>query len=810
MNHKMLVSVKFALISMLAVLALFSMARGFSTGKAASSPDLADLEIPPIVTAITPDTAVNDLDAEVVISGSGFVCEESDTSGVKLPVVTLNDISLKDVTWVSDSELTAKVPWGLEPGTYTVTVTNPDGGAGSLAESFTVTQGIGVWTSGGPYGGAVSTLLINPDEPNTLYASVPSGIGLFRSNNGGENWELIVSNLGGHFHDVDLSMLEPSVIYLHKRGDGLHRSEDGGDSWVALTVPDQACFGLRPFTHPTDPETVYMTADCPNSGGIYKSNDRGVNWKTLNEELSDTHVTALAFSPDDPRVMYAGTAGGYVFHSTNGGDLWTEIGRPDNFISSLAVNPIGNHEPWAPGADDMGHFGYLWKYVESKWEQVMPGEVADNNATSILFSLETPGMMWISTQGGGFRSPDSGLTWESLAAPSGGVNTLAVDPHDLQVIYLGYNGTGIAKTVDGGVAWSEINQGLAGVYPTGLAIHPDDPATVYTTAHGTGTFKTNNAGDSWIKLPSENLITGAPWVDLYNQRKLYVGAGGDICYTEDDGIIWNCVTPDLPPAYMDCCGPELLSLTGLLEPGHLLIGMGFVDRDAPSFEFIAGGIYLSTDDGGSWQYVDVGAEIAPVTTLAIDPSNPEIIYAGTDNRTENYGTGIWKSMDGGVSWAPSGLSQKRITGIVVDPSNSQNVYATSLQDFYISNDAGVTWTLRPTQDTGVDKLLMTPSTPAAIYRYGWGGMLRSLDGGLSWERAAGPLGYADIGSMAATTLEGRVMLYVGMGSISADELDEGALRLAATDDSLISAGVYRNIFQTADLFPHLYLPAVRK
>ena len=185
-------------------------------------------------------------------------------------------LSLIDVGWISSTEMTATVPWGLDPGIYTITVTNPDGQSGSLPNAFTITQGIGVWTSDGPYGGAVTTLLLNPETTTTLYATVSaagssSGIGLFRSVDGGANWELIVANIGGQFHAADLSVPSPAVIYLNKWGEGLHRSDDGGDNWISLPIPDTDCALLRPFAAPVDPSTVYVAADCVYTGGLYKS-----------------------------------------------------------------------------------------------------------------------------------------------------------------------------------------------------------------------------------------------------------------------------------------------------------------------------------------------------------------------------------------------------------------------------------------------------------------------------------------------------------------------------------------------------------
>lgn len=103
----------------------------------------ASLDAAPTVTGVEPDSASNDLDTPIAITGTGF------TAGA---TALLDGTSLDNVGWASSTRLTATVPWGLDPGVYTLTVVNPGGESGSLPNGFTVTQGFGVWTTGGRMG----------------------------------------------------------------------------------------------------------------------------------------------------------------------------------------------------------------------------------------------------------------------------------------------------------------------------------------------------------------------------------------------------------------------------------------------------------------------------------------------------------------------------------------------------------------------------------------------------------------------------------------------------------------------------------
>ena len=158
---------------------------------------------------------------------------------------------------------------GLDPGVYTLTVVNPDGQSGSLPNAFTVTQGIGVWTSGGPYGGRIGQIVINPITPTTLYAA-SGNIGLFRSQDSGNSWKLVLADIGyGHTTAVDA--LSPETIYVARWRKGYARSDDGGDTWTALALPGLGNALINAaFTPPTISGTVYIATTVRATSGTMR------------------------------------------------------------------------------------------------------------------------------------------------------------------------------------------------------------------------------------------------------------------------------------------------------------------------------------------------------------------------------------------------------------------------------------------------------------------------------------------------------------------------------------------------------------
>ena len=178
----------------------------------------------------------------------------------------------------------------------------------------------------------------------------------------------------------------------------------------------------------------------------------------------------------------------------------------------------------------------------------------------------------------------------------------------------------------------------------------------------------------------------------------------------------------------------------------------------------SGGILKTTDGGETWANVFAFADVISIGDLALDPNNPEVIYAGTgEANASSYsflGNGIYKSTDGGQNWIHTGLTESAYIGrIVVDYSNSENVFVAACgnlfspggeRGIYRSQDGGVMWERVLYVDevtSGID-LVQHPEDPQILYAAMWerqrsltdrqsfgdgSGIWKSTDGGYSWE-----------------------------------------------------------------------------
>lgn len=179
----------------------------------------------------------------------------------------------------------------------------------------------------------------------------------------------------------------------------------------------------------------------------------------------------------------------------------------------------------------------------------------------------------------------------------------------------------------------------------------------------------------------------------------------------------------------------------------------------------SGGIFKTTNGGTTWTPLFQREHTISIGDLALEPGNPDVVWAGTgESNTRNsvsFGSGVYKSHDGGKSWQHLGLKEtERISRIVINPHNPNIVYVGALghafgpneeRGVYMTTDGGKTWqkTLYIDREHGVADMDIHPSNPNVIYAGMWnferkpwtfrsgseqGGVFKSIDGGRTWKK----------------------------------------------------------------------------
>src|SRR5439155_6974834 len=156
-------------------------------------------------------------------------------------------------------------------------------------------------------------------------------------------------------------------------------------------------------------------------------------------------------------------------------------------------------------------------------------------------------------------------------------------------------------------------------------------------------------------------------------------------------------------------------------------------------------LFKSTNAGASWNTFAAPTTSTVINQLVVDPNNPNIIFALMDDyvdaeyQYENIGGSVFKSNDGGMTWsvAQNGLGDTYINELAIDPSNHNVVYAISYNELFKSTDAAGSWSIVGSVHWGAFNLLIAPSDPKVMYvsAYNWDDMssvFKSIDGGTNW------------------------------------------------------------------------------
>jgi photosystem II stability/assembly factor-like uncharacterized protein len=263
------------------------------------------------------------------------------------------------------------------------------------------------WTSRGPEGGLVTSLVADSQDPPTLYCATPSG-DVFSSTDSGDSWFRCSQGLRrtGSLTALAAHPKLPGVV-LAGGGSGIFRSTDAGRSWG--TVSSRGCVQSLAFD-PSEPDLVYAGVSCGRRPGethpsVYRSTDGGVSWSVAN---SGEEVVSIVVDPQT-RVVYAAARTDGVRTSSDGGVTWNATGA---------------------GLDGV-------------------------RAAQLAISPGDPTAVFVTTGRGLCKSTSGGLSWEWVReGPCSTVAVCARKPSRL-VAAPGYGNCGLALSTDRGATWTE-------------------------------------------------------------------------------------------------------------------------------------------------------------------------------------------------------------------------------------------------------------------------------------------------------------------------------------------------------------------
>jgi photosystem II stability/assembly factor-like uncharacterized protein len=504
---------------------------------------------------------------------------------------------------------------------------------------------------------------VKPGDSDTVFAAVEIDVGLFgvefarqkgkiyKTTDGGENWRCVWEG-GSLARVVIFDPADPDILYAstgifdreayNGTGEGVLKSTDGGETWTNINNGLNNLFVGFLEMHPTDNNTLVCAAGnniYNNDIGIYITRDGGENWTRILEAETLDPLTVVTYSSSDPNVLYAGSPHAF-YRSDDGGVKW-----------KLYTKDTGSYGP--------------------------PG-VSAGFPISAAVDPDDPMVIFVNNYGGGvFKSVDGAATWSVSSTGYTGANLhqIIVSPDDADTVYaVGRSGPYVSA--DGGESW----EGLA--YPPlnepewdDIAICPSNSLLLLCSDEFYGyMYRSTDGGETWRTVMDMNEHrTGQD--DVANRHGFkaieFAPSSGDVVYA---GMRKNRNVIDgntyLGPSYgmfkSTDGGSTWTEINGGLEDADRNINCIAVhpaDENTVYIGTFLDGVFKSTDGGETWLAASNGLMSEDIRSLAIDPDDPDIIYAGLGN-----GVGLYKSTDGGQNWSATS------DGIVVEcPSYLQRI-----------------------------------------------------------------------------------------------------------------------------------------
>ena len=532
-------------------------------------------------------------------------------------------------------------------------------------------------------------LIIDPTNPNILYAgfwevyrkpwtleSGGPGSGIFKSTDGGDTWTELTRNNGlpkGTIGKVGITVspANPERIWaiVEAEDGGVFRSDNGGTSWTRVNeerrLRQRAWYYTRIYADPKNADTVYVL-----NTGFYRSNDGGRTFTGISVPHGDNHDLWIA--PDDPNRMIQSNDGGANV-SFNGGRSWTEQDQPTAQFYRVALDNDFPYNVYGAQQDNStvriasrtteGGIG------TSDWYDVGGGEsgwVAPSPKDSqIVFAGSYGGLTTRHDHRTGqlrdinpYPNNPMGAGADVLKYRFQWNFPLLFSPHDPNTLYLGANV--LFKSNDEGSSWQIISPDLtrndkSKQGPSGGPITKDNTSVEYYATIFTVMESPVQAGTIW---------TGSD--------------DGLVHLSRDGGKNWSNVTP--PKSIM----PEWIQINSLEaspnDPAtaYLAATMYKWDDNKPY-------LYKTTDYGKSWKKITTGIPETTFTrVIREDPNKRGLLYAGTE-------TGMYISFDGGEHWQAFQLNLPvvPITDLAIQKRDKELVVATQGRSFWIFDDLPV-------------------------------------------------------------------------------------------------------------------------
>jgi len=556
------------------------------------------------------------------------------------------------------------------------------------------------------YQHSISKIVVDPTTASTVYLTITYAVngfkgnsGVWKSTDGGLNWTNTTAAAGldssNPYTDLVINPADPqtlyaSVGYIFGAGtNGVYKTTDCGATWAALGggLPTARVGRISLALAASAPQTLYASIaqivgsvdNNPADGsllGLYKTTDGGATWvKTAAPDylgFQGWYDNAIVVSPTNANMVFAGGVVNYsalVYE-----DLRALVGSLDGGVTfhdySVGAHYLGPHTDLhaltftADGGELLdGNDGGVWRLenpsvVPIHQDDVGTADLGNLQWTDLNTNLDTTQFVGIAlhptdrqtayggSQDNGTEKTTGALPWTTIRDGDGGFTR--VDQSNPQTVYHEYYGISLERSDDGGLTWNGATTGINpndahpadGADPSAFYVpYKLDPANqsrvIYATDH---VYESLDKGDNFIAI-------GSPGVNGFNVNAVattlgvagptatlpgavYVSANKSLYATSDDGAAWANVT--VPGANADLSDIYV----NPLNPADVFVARG---------KFGGGKVFRSTTGGAAWANITSNLPDEPFNAVLVDKKSG-VLYAGGDD-------GVYSSANFGASWS---------------------------------------------------------------------------------------------------------------------------------------------------------------
>ena len=567
------------------------------------------------------------------------------------------------------------------------------------------------WLPFGPDGGDARSFAVDPHDRTHLYLGTLTGW-IYESRNGGADWKRLAwvakrNDLALDSIVVDNSNPKHILVgawVLGSPAGGLYISNDGGVNWDSdADMRGQSIRALE--AAPSDPKILVAGT----LKGVYRSTDGGDHWQLISPEGSQEihEVESVAIDPSNPEIIYAGTWH-LPWKTTDGGANWTSIKQgiiEDSDVFSIIVDPKDSSVVYASACSGI----YKSQNAGEKFQKVQGIPSTARRTRVLMQDPQNLNIVFAGTTEGLYRTGDSGAAWQRTTGPELIINDVYVDPANTNRVLLATDRGGVLASNDGGFSFAPSNNGFSARQITSYVGDATQPATIYVgvvndKAWG-GVFVSENGGLSWAQKSAG--LNGQDVFSLAQASDGTVLAGTGHGIYRLQGDLWNRVnTVSLkeaeaprPPAQPAAESAEKKVVSHQARHGskRRTVTVKKTTDPAPAHVF----------DANVNAIVRVGDTIYAATSEGL-------LRSGTAGESWKWMAGPEKddwnfvasakswvlaatlksavlSSDGGQRWTPVSLPGilTQLAAIAVDDSGG--LWVGGREGIFISQDRGVTW-----------------------------------------------------------------------------------------------------------------------